>query len=81
VRRCRSADLPFVSLPDDQGMIGHPDLHTLCMTVSPSGSISFAGTANCRIGAKRSPVPSGLQALLTALNAPELPTNGPDIII
>jgi hypothetical protein len=28
---CRSADLPFVSLPDDQGMIGHPDLHTLWM--------------------------------------------------
>jgi hypothetical protein len=33
VRRCRSAVLPFGSLPDDQGVIGHPVPIVLQMAV------------------------------------------------
>jgi hypothetical protein len=37
VRRCRSADLPFGSLPNDQGVIGHPVPIVLQMAVIFAG--------------------------------------------
>jgi len=37
VRRCRSAVLPFGSLPDDQGVIGHPVPIVLQMAVMFTG--------------------------------------------
>jgi hypothetical protein len=37
VRRCRSADLPFGSLHDNQGVIGHPVPIVLRMAVTFAG--------------------------------------------